>query len=417
MGGTRDPFEEGWRLSVGTPLHPRTAPLNRKMQWREWAGYFAASAYHDAPDIEYNALREAAGLLDVTPLFKYRVTGPDAMAFVDRVSVRDATALRVGQVHYTCWCDEEGKVIDDGTVARLGEREYRWTAADPSLRWFRMNTRGLDVEIEEVTERIAALALQGPLSRGVLEAATGEDWSGLRYFRRRESCVAGTIPVDVSRTGYTGDLGYELWVDADRAVELWDALMAAGRPYGLRPVGMLALDVVRVEAGLIMLEVDYTSSRHAVIPDQAYSPFELGILGTLTRLDREVDFVGRRALIAERDAGGPPRRLVGLEVDWNGIEALHTRFDLPPLVSPLTSRELVPVYAGSRQAGSRQAGRVTSTTWSPALKRALALASVSKEIATPGTRVSMEWTVEGHRGRVGAVVSELPFLDLPRKRA
>jgi len=283
------------------------------MQWREWSGYFAASVYADAPDIEYNAIREAAALIDVTPLFKYRVSGPDSMRLVDRVITRDATKLQVDQVYYTCWCDEHGKVVDDGTVTRLDETTYRWTAADPSLRWFRMNARGLDVEVEEITETLAAVALQGPMSRFVLEAATEEGFADLKYFRRRPSKVRD-ISVDVTRTGYTGDLGYELWVEADRACDVWDVLTEAGHDYGIRPAGMLALDVVRVEAGLILLEVDYTSSRHALIPEQAYSPFELGILGALTKFDKG-DYVGKGALQAEQAAGGPARRLVGLEID------------------------------------------------------------------------------------------------------
>ncbi len=174
-------------MSIGTAFHPRTAALNRKMQWREWSGYFAASAYADAPDIEYNAIREAAALIDVSPLYKYEVTGPDALRFVDRVIVRDATKLQPNQVWYTCWCDEHGKVMDDGTITRLDESRYRWTAADPSLRWLRMNATGLDVTITEVTESLAALALQGPLSRGVLESLTNESFADLRYFRRRPS--------------------------------------------------------------------------------------------------------------------------------------------------------------------------------------------------------------------------------------
>jgi aminomethyltransferase len=380
------------------------------MQWREWSGYFAASQYADAIDIEYNAIREAAALIDVTPLFKYRVSGPDSTRLIDRVITRDATKLQVDQVYYTCWCDEDGKVVDDGTIARLDETTYRWTAADPSLRWFRMNASGLDVDVEEISEQLAALALQGPASRDVLEILTGEAFSGLRYFRRRAARVRD-MAVDVSRTGYTGDLGYELWVDAERAVDLWDAVMECGRPYEVRPAGMLALDVVRVEAGLILLEADYTSSRHAMIPEQSFSPFELGILGHFTRFDKG-DYVGKRALEAEHAAGGPGRRLVGLEVGWAGIEDLYASQDLPPVLSPHTSREAVPVYSGRRQVG-----KATSTTWSPILKKAIALASVSKEFAEGGTDLLVEWTVEARRGRVPGRVVPLPFFDPPRKRA
>jgi aminomethyltransferase len=397
-------------VTVGTAFHPRTAPLNRKMQWREWSGFFAASVYADHHDIEYNAIREAAALIDVSPLFKYIVSGPDTMRFVDRVNVRDARKLQLDQVWYTCWCDEHGKVIDDGTITRLDETTVRWTAADPSLRWFRQNCTGLRVDIQDITESLCALALQGPKSRAVLETATGQSFADLRYFRRRPAQVRG-IPIDVTRTGYTGDLGYELWVDADRAVALWDALIQAGGPYGIRPAGLLALDVVRVEAGLILLEVDYTSSRQALIPEQNYSPFELGILGQMVALDKE-GFVGKGALLAEQRNGGPERRLVGLEVEWDGIERLYAAHDLPPALSPETSRNHVPVFGRNRQIG-----RATSTAWSPTLKKAIALASVRRDHEAPGTELSIEWTVEARRARVPATVVPLPFFDPPRKRA
>jgi len=400
-------------MSVGTAFHPRTADLNRKMQWREWSGYFASSVYADFHDIEYNAIREAAALIDVSPLFKYRVSGPDASRLVDRVITRDATKLAPGVVYYTPWCDEHGKVIDDGTVHHLDDGSYRWTAADPQLRWLRMNAAGLDVEIAEETEAMAALALQGPLSRAVLEAATGESFADLRYFRRRPTTFRSgrtRIPVDISRTGYTGDLGYELWIPAKHAVAVWDALIGAGDAYGIRPAGMVALDVVRLEAGLILIEVDYTSARHALNPEQNYSPYEIG-LGRLISFEKG-DFVGRLALEREQRAGGPARRLVGLQLDWYDIEALYTAQDLPPAISPTVDRSPVPVFAGGRQVG-----KATSHGWSPILKQAIALASVPPRYEDVGTKLEVEWTVEGRRGRVEATVVGLPFLDLDRKRA
>ena len=401
-------------MAVGTAFHPRTEPLNRKLQWREWSGYFAASVYADAHDIEYNAIREAAALIDVSPLYKYRISGPGAEALLDRVVTRDVTRLRPGRVIYTPWCDEHGKVVDDGTVHRLGEDEFRLTAADPQYRWLRLNAAGLDVVIDDVTDATAAVALQGPHARAVLESATGESFADLRYFGRRPSRIRSgraRIAVDVSRTGYTGDLGYELWVPAQRAPEAWDALVAAGRAHAIRPAGMLALDVTRLEAGLILIEVDYTSSRHALNPEQSYSPFEIG-LGRLVDLDK-AEFVGRTALLAERRAGGPARRLVGLVLDWYGIEGLFAAQGLPPAISPVVDRSPVPVFAPGRG----RIGRVTSHGWSPILKQMLALASVPPAYARPGTTVAVEWTVEGRRDRVAATVVELPFLDLPRKRA
>ena len=397
-------------MSIGTVLGERTAALNRKQQWREWSGYHVASVYDELHIHEYTAIRQRAAVLDVSPLFKYIVRGSDAVRLIDRVITRDATKIKPGQVIYTPWCDENGKVIDDGTVARLEDDSFRWTSADPHLRWFTLNSRGLDVEIEDVSESMAGIALQGPLARAVLEAATGDDFADLGYYRRR-SARAGRVKIDVSRTGYTGDLGYELWVDAARAVELWDRLFKHGAAYGLTAAGMLALDMVRLEAGLVLIEVDYTSSRHALAADQSYSPYEIG-LGRLVNLDKEADFVGRHALRAELEAGGPQRRLVGLAIDWIDIEALYEAQDLPINVVPTTWREHVPVYSANRQVG-----RGTSGSYSPLLKQHIALASVDAAHEPIGSRLQLEWTVEGKRGRATATVVALPFFDPPRKRA
>ncbi|HLB61150.1 MAG TPA: aminomethyltransferase family protein [Actinomycetota bacterium] len=396
-------------MSVGTAFHPRTSQLNTKMTWGEWAGYYAAAVYADFHDIEYNAIRESAGVIDASPLYKYLVSGADAQRLIDRVITRDATKLQVDQVFYTPWCDERGKVMDDGTVTRLDETTYRVTSADPCYRWFLLNAAGLDVQVDDVSETLAALALQGPRSREILEAATRSEWSDVKYFRRRRTEIGG-IEVDVTRTGYTGDLGYELWIPSEAAVEVWDAVFEAGAAFGIRPAGIRALDVARVEAGLILIEVEYTSARHAMTAEQEYSPFEIG-LGRLVDFGG-ADFVGRRALLAEQRAGGPPRRLVGLEIDWSGIERLFANHDLPPAVSPMVSRDPTPLFKEGRQVG-----RATSTTWGPTLKKMIALASVERALEPAGTRVSVEWTVEGERGKVGATVAPLPFLDLPRKRA
>jgi aminomethyltransferase len=312
-------------------------------------------------------------------------------------------------VYYTPWCDERGRVIDDGTVTRRAETTYFWTAADPSYRWFSLNAHGLDVSISDVSEDIAALALQGPRAREVLEVATRRDWSDLRYFRHRRSEVGG-IETDVTRTGYTGDLGYELWVEAGAAVELWDAVFEAGRPYGIRPAGIRALDVARVEAGLILIEVEYTSSRNARSAEQEYSPFEIG-LGRMVDFGK-ADFVGKRALQLEQARGGPGRRLAGLELDWSGIEAVYAHHDLPPEVSPMVHRDASPAFKQGRLVG-----RATSLTWSPTLKRMIGFGSLPPYLVAPGTRVSVEWMVEGEPGKVPATIVDLPFLDLPRKRA
>lgn len=396
-------------MSIGTPFFERETLRNAKTAWGEWSGYLAAATYADSHDIEYNAIRQGAGVIDVSPLYKYVLSGPDAERLVDRVITRDATRIEVGQVVYTPWCDERGKVIDDGTVARLDDTTFRWTAADPQYRWLHMNAAELDVEIADVSEALGALALQGPRARAILEDLTSESWDDVRYFRRRSTKVAG-VEIDVTRTGYTGDLGYELFIPAKSAAKVWDALFAAGEAHGIRPAGMRALDVVRLEAGLILIEVDYTSVKHAEAPDHEYSPYELG-LGRLVSFTKG-PYVGRAALEAEHARGGPRRRLVGIEIEWEGIEAEFARHGLAPHVSAVVDRSPIPIFAGRKQIG-----RATSTGWSPTLKKMIALASVDPEHEAVGTRFKIEWTVEGERGKVPARVVELPFLDLERKRA
>jgi len=396
-------------MTLGTAFHPRTFQLNQKLAWEDWSGYFAASVYADYHDIEYNAIREAVAAIDVSPLFKYVVSGPDAMRLVDRIITRNATKQKVDQVYYAVWCDDRGKVVDDGTITRLDETTYRWTAAEPSLRWLELMAQGLKVAVEDVTDSVAALAVQGPRSRALLEDVTGQDWKDVGYFRRRATTIAG-IDVDVTRTGYTGDLGYELWVGADRAVDVWDALFDSGAAHGLRPAGTRALDVVRVEAGLILIDADYTGVRQAYSDEQEYSPFEIG-LGRLVNFDK-ADFVGKTPLMAEQERGGPPRRLVGLTCDYDAIEDAFAAHGLPTTLLPETSSERVPLRRGGRRVGC-----VTSATWSPILKQMIALASVDARHAEKGTRLDVEWTVLGYRHDVGATVVPLPFLDLPRKRS
>lgn len=396
-------------MPIGTAFHERTLPLCESLSYRDWSGYYAVSSYEAHHEHEYNAIRNAAALIDISPLFKYRVRGPHATRLVDRVVTRDMRKVSVGQVIYTPWCDERGKVIDDGTVSRLKENTYRWTAADPSLRWLTQNAAGLEVEIEDISESTSALALQGPTSGRLLrELVRGADVAGLKYFRVTSGEIAG-VAVDVSRTGYTGDLGYEIWIPSAEAVRVWDALMDAGRAFDIRPAGMLALDVARVEAGLLLIDVDFQGSKKALIEAQKYSPFEMG-LGRLVNLDK-AKFVGQSALVAEKRRGHA-REIVGLEVDWTGVERLYEAAGLPPAVSGIASRVAVPVYAGGAQTG-----RATSTTWSPTLKKLIALATVRREHSKPGTRLEIEYTVEAVRHRVGATVVKTPFFNPKRKTA
>ena len=395
-------------MPIGTAVHERTLALCESLNFREWSGYYAVSAYESHHEHEYNAIRNAAALIDVSPLFKYMVSGPDAARFVDRVITRDVSKMAVGQVYYTPWCDERGKVIDDGTVSRLDEQRFRWTAADPSLRWFRQNAIGLDVAIEDISEDVAALALQGPTSARILRAVSTADVGGLKYFRVTSGTIAG-VPVDISRTGYTGDLGYEVWMPARDAVRVWDALMDGGKPFDVRPVGMLALDVARVEAGLLLIDVDFFGSKKALTEAQMYTPYEMG-LGRLVSTDKS-RFIGQRALREERQRGHA-RQVVGLELDWPEVERLYDAAGLPPAVGATASRTAVPVYRSGRQIG-----RATTTTWSPVLKRMIALATIDRPWYAEGTVVQMEVTIEAVRHKVPARVVRTPFFNPPRKTA
>ena len=396
-------------MPVGTPFHERTLALCESLNYREWSGYYTVSAYEMHHEHEYNAIRNASALIDISPLFKYRVWGEDATRLVDRVITRDMRKVSVGQVIYTPWCDEHGKVIDDGTVSRLEENVYRWTAADPSLRWFTQNSAGLDVEIEDISESVASLALQGPTSGRLLkELVKDADIETLKYFRVTKGFIRG-IPVEISRTGYTGDLGYEVWMNVDRALDVWDALMEAGRPFDIKPAGMLALDVARIEAGLLLIDIDFNSSKKALIEDQKYSPFEMG-LTRLVNLDKQ-RFVGQRSL-QEEQRRGPAKQIVGLEIHWTRVEELYEKLALPPAISAIASRVAVPVYGNGTQIG-----KATSTTWSPSLKKMIALSTVKHEFAKPGSQIEIEVTVEAVRHRVAATVVKTPFYNPKHKTA
>jgi aminomethyltransferase len=395
-------------VPIGTAFHDRTFKLCESLSYREWSGYYTVSVYETHHEHEYNAIRNASALIDISPLFKYSVKGRDAAKFVNRVIARDIHKVSVGQVIYCCWCDEHGKVIDDGTITRLEENAYRWTAADPNLRWFRQNALGLELSIEDITEQVAALALQGPTSGRLLQQVADADIANLKYFRMTRGTILG-VPVDISRTGYTGDLGYEIWVPWENALPVWDVLMTGGRAFDIHPAGMLALDVARIEAGLILTDVDYFSSKKALIESQKYSPYEIG-LGRLIDFKKD-RFVGRAALMEEQEKGAP-RALVGLELHWDELEHHYDAVGMPPQVPSIASRVAVPIYRGTQQVG-----KATSTTWSPALKKMIALASVARGYAAAGTKLQMEITVEAVRHRVTATIVPLPFFNPPRKTA
>ncbi len=395
-----------------TPFHPRTSELCTSLLYKEWAGCYAVRRYDIYHEREYYALRHAATVMDATPLYKYEVQGAGAGELLSWLTVRDFTTTPVGRVAYVCWCDEQGKVLDDGTVTRLSENHFRLTSADPALDWLVRHARAFGVEVEDKSRSIAALALQGPRSREVLRGLLGPAIDDLRFFRAMPARVGGErggFEIVVTRTGYTGDLGYELWVDDPHALALWDALMEAGRTHGLLPLGLDALDVSRVEAGFVLQGVDYFSSRRTLIERQTSTPFELGF-GWMVKLDR-APFVGQEALRAE-SARGSAWMLVGLEIDWEEFEALHEAFGLPPHLETMTSREGVPLYRHGAQVG-----QATSRAWSPTLKQYLAIASVLAPHAEAGTELEVEVTVEYERHRAKATVRKLPFYDPERKKA
>ncbi len=395
-------------MPIPSPFHSRTSQLCHSMRWKDWAGYYAVSSYTESHEPEYFAFRHSAGLLDVTPLFKYEVSGPDAPRFLARIMSRNVAKLKVGRVTYVCWCDDEGKVIDDGTVARLEKHHYRVTAAEPSLHWFERFRRGYDVTLEDSTTRLAALSLQGPNSRAILEASSDADLSDVGFFGLT-SCRFGNAAGWITRTGYTGDLGYEVWVASTDAESVYDAIWEAGQSFAILPAGLDALDVARVEAGFVMNGVDYWSANHCLIEDRKSSPYELNLDWTV-RLDR-APFVGQRALQREFQTG-PERRFVGLVIDWDETERLFNSYGLPPELPVHAWRDGRPIYS----IDGAWIGMATSGAWSPTLKQNLALAQIQSDHAHEGERLKIEMTAEYRRHTVSARVTALPFFDPPRKR-
>jgi aminomethyltransferase len=386
-----------------TPFHERTSKLSLPQNWRRWAGHIVVGSYDLHVEREYWAIRDAVAMIDVSPLMKYMIEGPDAARLLDKLVPRDIGKMAVGQVGYTGWCDDEGKLLDDGTISRLGDNTFRLTSAEPSLRWLSMNAVGLDVSVTEVTEKMGALSLQGPKSRTVLNKVCGKSLDKLKYFRVMENTLAGR-KVTISRTGYTGDLGFEIWMDVADALPVWDALMEAGRDYGIVPCGILAMDMARVEAGLFMIDVDYTAANHAWIEGQKSSPLEMG-LDWAVHLDKPAYFVGRRALEREQ-AAGSAWKLMGFEVDWAGMEPLFAKVGLPPQIPAMAVRGSLPVMHEGKQVGY-----ASTSTWSPVLKTYIALVHLQRPYYEPGTKLSMEVTVEHKRLHAPGKVVKLPFYE------
>ena len=396
-------------MPIPTPFHERTLPLCRGMRWKDWAGYHAVCSFDTCHESEYYALRHACGMIDVSPLFKYEVKGPDASAFLSRVMTKNIKKLKVGQVTYCCWCDDHGKIVDDGTVTRMNEQEYRVTAAEPSYAWLSMYTRGYQVEVTDISADYGILSIQGPSSRGLVAAATDSAIDTLKFFRLTQTKL-GKAEVMITRTGYTGDLGYEVWIKREDCLQGWDTLMDQGKNYGLRPAGLDAMDVTRIEAGFVMNGVDYFSAHHCLLESRKSSPYELG-LGWTVNLNRST-FNGQAALRAEKEKG-PEWLFRGIEMDWESFEEVCAGYGLPPAVGSAAWRDGIPLY----DLNGSWIGYASSGAWSPQLKKNLALATLKTPHAEPGTEIQMEVTLEYRRHKVLAHVVETPFYNPERKRS
>lgn len=376
-----------------TPFHARVAAACESNEWYPWKNYTCAQVYTSVEQ-EYFTLRNAAGLFDLTPMTKYRIAGPDGLAYLDRLVTRRLDKLAPGRVSYCVWCDDAGHVLDDGTVFSLGDDQWRLCSQEQHLDWLLWSAEGFNVEITEETDTISALALQGPTSCMVLKNLGLTDIENLKPFHLRRFTEDG-MSLMVSRTGFTGDLGYELWFDPANALDMWDRLMAAGRDCGIRPVGAHALEITRIEAGFIQAGVDFVPAGEAVRPGSARSPFELG-LGWLVDLDKPV-FNGRGALLEEK-ARGARYRLVKLDVEGN---------------KPATDSF---IYNGRRKV----IGHVTSAAWSPSAKTNIAIASLDMPWGRPSDTLYAEVyynrELRWNRLMARCTLVDGPFFAPPRRR-
>ena len=395
-----------------SPFHERTSALNETGLWEHWANHLAALKYQASEKFEYFAIRNAAGLFDTSPLFKYWIHGPDAERFLAGVMARDPRRLVPGRAQYTLWCDDRGFVIEDGVLLRTAPDEFLLTAAEPNLAYFRDLSGGLDVGVDELTEGYGVLAVQGPKSREIL-ASLAPEITTLPYFGLAKVTIGG-VQVLVSRTGYTGDLGYEIWAPAASAVAVWDAVWGASRGRGVIPFGMTALYMARIEAGLVLLDVDFHSSRFAWTDADRTTPIELG-LGRMFRDVATTDraFIGRDAIRRELAHGTSRWILTGLAVDWRAWDRIHGAAGLIPPKDHHPIGDEYYIYDDELH----QLGYATSLMYSPMLQRHIALARVPLDRQAPGSRVKLEWPVNHRYEYFDAEVTKLPLFDPPRRTA
>ncbi len=395
-----------------SPFHERTSALNETGLWSHWSGTLAADRYQMSDKFEYFAVRNAAGVFDSSPLYKYRITGPDAERFLAGVLARDIRTCAPGNAQYTTWCDDRGFVIEDGVILRPARDEFLLTAAEPNLAYFADLIGRERVAIEEVSDEIGVLAVQGPRSRDLL-ARLVPAVAGLPFFGLTQGTIAG-VPVTISRTGYSGDLGYEVWIPAGRALAVWDAMWASFEGYGVLPFGLAALYMLRIEAGLLLLDVDFGSSRFGWTDEDRSTPIELGwswMFRDLGSVDRP--FIGRRAIEHELADKTSRWRLTGLVVDWDDHDRTYDRAGLIPPKDHTPIHEEYFVYDDQ----GKQVGYTTSSMYSPMLQRHIALTRVRPELAAPGTPIRLELDVNHRYEYIGARTARLPLYNPPRKTA
>jgi len=395
-----------------SPFHDRVAAANQTSLWSHWSGHLVVDKYQMSEKFEYVAIRNAAGLFDSSPLYKYRITGPDAERFLGGVLTRDIRACRPGQAQYTIWCDDRGFVNEDGVVFRHSDDEFLLTAAEPNLSYFQ-NLIGRDrVEISEVSDDYAMLAVQGPSSRTILAQLAPEvDRLGFFDHARVE---LGDVPITISRTGFTGDLGFEIISGAADANAVWDAVTEVGAPHGLLPFGQTALLMARIEAGLLLINVDFEASRLAQNDEHRSTPLELGLGWMLKGVDDDSrPFIGRTAILSERANGTSRWKMMGLLVDPFDHDRRFTEAGMVPPKDHTPVHEDMMVYDDD----ARRVGYATSFMYSPVLQRHIALARVTPDMAKPGTHVNLEFTINHHYVKVGAEVARTPLFNPARKTA
>ena len=394
-----------------TPFHPRLSELNASGLYTHWQGHLSALRYSHAPKNEYFAVRNSVGVFDTSPLYKYWIRGRDAERFLAGVVIRDIRTCKPGRAHYTIWCDDRGYVMEDGVIFRHSDNEFLMTAARPNLGYLESLKGRLEVTFEDVTSEYGMLAIQGPRSREVLSQLTG-DVDNLKFFELTQTKI-GSAPATLSRTGYTGDLGYELTVPTDDAVSVLDAVLEAGQGRGIRPFGEEALNMLRIEAGLPLVDIDFHNSRLVTVDADRVTPKELGMAWMLRDLDGDRPFIGRAAIRREIAEQTSRWASVAVVVDWEHWNRLYRDAGLLPTKDehPLPYESML--YDDDRA----EAGYVTSFMYSPVLQRHIGLARVKPSLAKPGSRVHIEIAINHHNTTVAAQTARLPLFNPERKTA